>query len=306
MPPLGHPPFGPPGFGPPPDGFEMPQADVSGITRKWLDVAYASTSAAQQFDVFLPESGSGPFPVLMHIHGGAFAIGDKRDGHLEAYLRGLDHGYAVVSINYRLSGEAIFPAGLQDVKAAIRWLRANGAAYSLDPARIAACGASSGANYASMMGVTAGVAQFEDPALGNAGLVDDVQAVVDWFGPTDFLKMDEHLAANGLGPCDHSTAGSPESLYLGAPIGDVPEKVRQANPITYVNANMPPILIQHGRADNLVPVQQSIEFAEAIDKIAGPGRAELDLLDGAGHDDPAFSTSENMARVFAFLDRHLK
>jgi len=282
------------------------RADVSYITRKWLDVAYASLSPAQQLDIYLPESGEGPFPVILFIHGGAFAMGDKRDGQIESYLRGLQRGYAVVGVNYRLSGEAIFPAGLRDVRAAIRRLRAHGAMYRLDGSRIAACGESSGANYAAMIGVTDGVPLFDDPALADPGLPANVQAVVDWFGPTDFLKMDEQLAASGLGPCAHSRPDSPESLYLGAPLGEVPERVRLANPMTYISDRMPPILIQHGALDAVVPFQQSVGFARAIEERVGLGRYELDVLENAGHADPMFRTDENMARVFTFIDRHLR
>src|SRR5512137_2443883 len=105
----------------------VPPADVSHILRKWLDLPYASLSPAQELDIYLPDEGAGPFPVIFYIHGGAFALGDKRNIEVLPYLHGLAHGYAVVSVNYRLSGEAVFPAGLQDVKAAIRWVRAHGA-----------------------------------------------------------------------------------------------------------------------------------------------------------------------------------
>jgi integrase len=117
----------------------LPQADISHIQRKWLDIPYAKLSNSQTLDIYLPDEGDGPFSVILHIHGGAFAIGDKRDMPVTAYLRGLERGYAVVSVNYRLSGEAIFPAGLQDLKAAIRWQRANQEYYHLDGSKIAAC-----------------------------------------------------------------------------------------------------------------------------------------------------------------------
>ena len=300
MNPAGRPP------GPPEMGFEMPQADVSQVRRKWLDVPYAHLSPAQQLDIFLPDDGAGPFPVLLSIHGGAFEMGDKRDIHVLAFLRGLPRGYAVVSVNYRLSGEAIFPAGLQDVKAAIRWLRAHASEYSLDGDRIVAWGGSSGANYAAMVCVTANEGLFDDPALGNEHFPSDVQVGVDWFGPTDFLKMDEQLAENGLGPSDHSEEGSPESRYLGGRVTEIPEMARLANPITYVNPRMPPILIQHGRDDFLVPVQQSVELARAIEEEAGPDKFEFDIFDGAGHDDPIFESEENLDRVFAFIEGHLR
>ena len=283
-----------------------PEADVSHVRRKWLDVAYADVSPAQRLDIFLPDEGDGPFPVLLRIHGGAFAYGDKRDIHVLPFLSGLPRGYAVASVNYRLSGEATFPAGIQDVKAAIRWLRAHAADYLLDGRRVVAWGDSSGGNYAAMVCVSAGVGLFDDPALGNAEFPSDVQVGVDWFGPTDFLKMDEQLAESGLVRlADHRDADSPESLYLGGRITDLPEKVRMAGPITYLHPQMPPILIQHGRADFVVPVQQSLDLARAIDAVAGPGRYELDIFEGAGHEDPIFESAENLERVFAFIGRHL-
>jgi acetyl esterase/lipase len=288
-----------------PSPFEIPQANVDSVPRKWLDVAYADQSQAQQLDIYLPDHGDGPFPIILHIHGGGFAIGDKRDIHLVPYLRALQRGYAVVSVNYRLSAEAIFPAAVMDVKAALRWLRANSADYHLDDNRIAACGGSSGGNLAAMIALTAGVAEFEDHSQGAASYPCNVQAAVDMFGPTDFLKMDEQLAQNGLGPCDHNEAQSPESRYLGAPITQIPEKVVRANPMTYLHKDMPPMLIQHGRIDHLVPVQQSIIFVEKIKEIA-PAKVEFDILEDADHADRLFETAENMNRVLAFLDRHLK
>jgi dipeptidyl aminopeptidase/acylaminoacyl peptidase len=156
-----------------------------------------------------------------------------------------------------------------------------------------------------MLGLTANVPALDDPELGNPEFPCDVQAVVDWFGPTDFLKMDEQLAASGLGPCDHSQADSPESRFLGAPIPRIAERVREASPITYVHAGMPPFLIQHGRLDHLVPMQQSVLLAEAIEERAGRDRVEFEILEHAGHGDPLFEADGNMSRVFAFLDRNL-
>jgi len=286
--------------------IHIPSADVSHICRKWLDLPYASLSASQKLDIYLPAEGSGSFPVILYIHGGGFAIGDKRDIHVLAFLKGLERGYAVVSVNYRLSGEAIFPAGLKDIKSSIRWIRANSQKYQLDGTRIAACGGSSGGNYAAMVCLTANVTEFDDFTMGNPGVQCNVQAAVDWFGPTDFLKMDEQLAENGFGPSDHGEAESPESRYLGAKLSEVPLKVALANPMTYIHKHMPPILIQHGRLDTMVPVQQSIMFVEKLEKYVSHDRFEFDIIEGAGHGDPLFETDENMDRVFSFLDKHLK
>lgn len=284
----------------------VPPADVSHISRKWLDLSYAGLSLSQKLDIYLPDEGKGPFPVILYIHGGAFALGDKRNIEVLPYLKGLARGYAVVSVNYRLSGEAIFPAGLQDVKAAIRWVRANSAQYHLDRERIAAWGSSSGGNYAGMICLTANVEEFDDPSLGNPEYSCNVQAAVDWFGPTDFFKMDDQLDECGFGPSDHAGADSPESRYLGAKLADVPLKVEMANPLTYIHKHMPPILIQHGRLDTVVPVQQSMLFAEKLEKYVSRDCFEFDILEGAGHSDPLFITEENMERVFSFLDKHLK
>jgi acetyl esterase/lipase len=281
-------------------------ADVSHIQRKWLDLPYASLSPAQKLDIYLPEEGDGPFPVILHIHGGGFEIGDKCDVHVLPYLKALTRGYAVVSVNYRLSGEAIFPAGLQDIKASIRWLRADGKTYHLDSERIAACGGSAGGNYAAMVCLTANVTEFDDPRLGNMEYPCNVQVAVDMFGPTDFLKMDAQLNENGFGPGDHDEVHSPESKYLGAKLSDVPLKVELANPMTYIHEHMPPILIQHGRLDTMVPVQQSMIFVEKLEKYVSHDRFEFDIIEGAGHGDPLFETEENMDRVFSFLDKHLK
>jgi acetyl esterase/lipase len=286
--------------------FPIPKADVSHILRKWLDLPYALVSPAQKLDIYLPDHGEVPFPVIFYIHGGAFAIGDKRDFPVTSYFHGLNRGYAVVSVNYRLSGEAIFPAGLQDLKAALRWLRANQGTYNLDANRVAACGGSAGGYYAAMLCLTSGVSELEDLSLGNPECPCNVQAAVDMFGPTDFLKMDEQLAESGLGPCDHNEEDSPESRYMGAKISKIPSKVQLANPMTYVHPDMPPILIQHGRKDHLVPVQQSIIFMQKLEKMVNRGRFEFDILETADHGDPLFESQENMERVFSFLDKHLK
>ncbi len=289
-----------------PESFVPPNVDNSHIRRKWLDLTYALVSPAQRLDIYLPNTGEGPFPVFAYVHGGAFAIGDKASDQTGPYFMGLDHGYAVVAMNYRLSGEAVFPAAVEDVKAAIRWLRAHGKDYQLDIDRIVAGGQSAGGNLAAVVGMTNGLGMFGDPALGNADQSSDVQAVVDQFGPTDFLKMDEQLTASGLGPANHNEATSPESRYVGARIAEVPDLVKQADPMTYVHEGIPPILIQHGTGDDQVPVQQSLEFARVIEERAGRDRFELQLLDGARHAGPEFWTRENMSRVFEFLDRRLK
>jgi acetyl esterase/lipase len=246
--------------------------------------------------------------VILSIHGGAFIGGDKRDLQLTPMLKGLQRGYAVVSINYRMSGEAIFPALVQDVKAAIRWVRANAKRFLFDPERIATWGGSAGGHLALMAGVSAGLAELSDLSLGNPDQRENVQAVVAWFPPTDFLKMDEQLGESGfLPPAEfaHSAANSPESLILGQKITEIPELVRSANPETYLRPGLPPFFIQHGTRDDTVPHQQSLNFAKKLAVIT-PQTVTHELLPNARHADPVFETPQNIQKVLGFLDHALR
>ena len=288
---------------------QPPMVDTSFIKRRFLDIPYASLSPSQKLDIYLPDEGSGPFPVIVAIHGGAFMGCDKADMQVLPMLTGLKRGYAVVSINYRLSWQARFPALVQDAKAAVRWIRANANQYFLDAKRISAWGGSAGGYLATMLGVSARVPELEDLSLGNPEQSCDVQAVVSWYGPTNFLNMDALLAESGLLPPEgfrHSEANSPESLLLGARITTIPERVRAANPEIYIRPDAPPFFLQHGRADAVVPYQHSLQLAEKIKKTIGKERVQLELLDGATHADPCFESPENVNKVLDFLDRFLK
>jgi acetyl esterase/lipase len=288
--------------------FAPPMLDQSKYKRKWLDVSYASQSPSQKMDIYLPEEGNGPFPVILVVHGGAFMFGSKGETISEPMLQGIYHGYAVADINYRLSGEAIFPAQTYDCKAAVRFLRANAAQYRLDGSHIAAWGPSAGGHLVAMLGASAGVKALEDLEMGNPLESSAVQAVVDWCGPAeDFIRMDIEFQESRLGTPDHSAEFSPESCLLGQKITEVPELVAFASPMTYITAGVPPFLIQHGAIDHVVPVQQSINFASALARKAGLEKVILEVLPGVDHHgDPAFETRENLERVFKFLDEHLK
>jgi len=288
---------------------QPPPADTTFVKQRFLDIAYATRSPAEKLDIYLPDSGDGPFSVIVAIHGGAFMGCDKADMQVLPMLESLKRGYAVVSINYRLSWEAKFPALVEDGKAAIRWIRANAWQYKLDPEKIAAWGGSAGGYLSTMLGTSAGIRGLEDLSLGNPDQPCHVQAVVAWFGPTNFLKMDEQLTASGLLPPPgfrHNEANSPESLLLGQTITEIPEKVRTANPETYIRPGAPPFLLQHGTKDPVVPVQQSIEFAAMLKQVLGEEMIVLELLEGAEHADVRFETPENVARVLDFLDIQLK
>jgi acetyl esterase/lipase len=270
---------------------------------------YADLSEAQTLTLYVPEDGDGPFPLVIFIHGGGFMMGDNTMYGAEEIDPVVAAGYAVASLNYRLSGEAIFPAAVEDVKAAVRWLRANAETYNLDPDRFAAWGGSAGGNLAAMLGTSGDVAEFDNPDLGNEDVSSRVQAVVDQFGPLDFLQMDAQFAEDDVCPAsaeNHDAANSPESMYLGAPIQTVPELAAAANPITYVSDDDPPFFIQHGTADCNVPPAQSQELFDALIDVIGEDNVTLTFINGAGHATSEFRTPENVAAVIAFLDEALQ
>lgn len=288
---------------------QPPPADTSHIQRKYLNIPYAHQSAAQKLDIYLPDQGVELFPVIVAIHGGAFMGCDKGDMQVLPMLEGLKRGYAVISINYRMSGEAQFPALVQDAKAAVRWIRGNASLYGFDPQRIAAWGGSAGGYLAAMLGVSAGAPELEDLSLGHPEQPSHVQAVVDWFGPTHFLLMDEQLADSGMLPPPgfrHSEPNSPESLLLGGIITEIPERVKAASHETYIGEEAPPFLIQHGDKDATVPVQQSVGFARKLQEKFGAERIILEIIPDAEHADVKFETAGNVARVLDFLDHWLK
>ena len=143
--------------------------------------------------------------------------------------------------------------------------------------------------------------------MGNPKVSSKVQAVVSWYGPLeDFLKMDEELANSGMGVPNHSTSDSPESRLLGSPITQSPGRVKNASPMTYIKRYTPPFFIQHGLKDEIVPVEQSIHFAEHFARIAGLEKITFEILKDAKHADPLFDTPENIQKAFDFLDAHLK
>lgn len=275
------------------------------VAPTYKDLAYATLSSAQKLDIYLPTTGSGPFPLVIMVHGGGFMFGDKADG---GGLTGVDAllaaDYAVASINYRLSGKAQYPAQIYDAKAAVRFLRANASQYNLNSDKFGAWGASAGGNLVSLLGTTCGVAELEGD-LGNNDQSSCVQAVVDWFGPIDFLKMQDQLIEAG---CSASTndASSPESKLAGAPIQTVPEKVALTNPMNYITPDDAPFFIENGTADCNIPPVQNKNLADALSAVIGADNVTYISLEGAGHGGSQFETAENLAMVIAFLDKYLK
>ncbi|TCK22223.1 alpha/beta hydrolase [Pseudonocardia endophytica] len=282
-------------------------AAVSVTSPTHADIAYARASPSEVLDLWLPGDDRRPYPLVIFLHGGGFSGGDKSAvGPKVAPL--LRAGLAVASVNYRLSGEATFPAAAQDAKAAVRHLRAGAATYGLDPGRFAVWGESAGANLAALVGTTGDQPTvLDDPALGNGAVSDAVQAVVDWYGPVDFAQRERQSRAGGSDCRTPQIARADRHMtgYLGADVDTVPRRAAESNPITYLRtaASLPAFSIAHGTADCLVPLAQSTLLVDAL-RAAG-NRPDVHVRDGATHGDPRFDR-ELLAPTIAWLDGVLR
>jgi acetyl esterase/lipase len=216
-------------------------------------------------------------------------MGDKRKW-VRFELSYLNQGYAMASVNYRLSGEAVFPAQIEDCKAAVRWLRAHAAMYRLDPDHFATWGASAGGNLAAMLGATENIRDFDVGE--NLAVSSRVQAVADFFGPADLTRL--RLAS--------MEAGSVMSKYIGGTIKDNLNKARRASPISYVTKDCPPFLIVHGDQDPIVPYTQSVLMTAALQKAGVP--VTFYTVKGAKHG--GFRDPQVPVLTSAFFARYLK
>ena len=309
-----------PGQGPPsapvaPDPATAPHRNFPGGVTALTDVTYSINRGFRplKLDLYLNPARSPPKALVLWIHGGGWSGGDQRGGGIAApayqdwpaVLAGLAaRGYVVASITYRLSGEARYPAAIQDAKAAVRWLRGNAAAYGIDPNRVIAWGGSAGGQLAAVLGTSCNVAALEGAPVRGAQTSSCVQGVVDFYGPTDFSQMDGQRLPNTNSP-SHDAATSGESVYLGCALPQcAPETVRLANPIAFVDRSDPPFLIMHGDADTAVPPKQSQILYDALK--ANGVKAELVFVPGVNHIFAGATDAQGKAildKVFAFLDQ---
>ena len=236
-----------------------------------------------------------PMPGLVWIHGGAWREGNKEEG-FKPLLPFARQGYLCASIEYRLSHEAIFPAQIEDCKCAIRFLRAHAKEFHLDCDRIGVWGRSAGGHLAALLGTTHHVKELEGDG-GWENFSSRVQAVCDWFGPTDFLKIDDFPRK-----VKHSAADAPEALLIGGPVWQHQEKAVKANPIAYVTKDAPPFLIVHADDDLIVPLNQSQLLFEALQQ-AGVEVA-LEIVRGGGHG-KNFDSPSLLKNLKNFFARHL-
>jgi acetyl esterase/lipase len=279
------------------------QLTFPGGVNATFDVTYANLRGFRPLtlDLYQPESRGMAMPLVVFVHGGGWNGGDTRQAAGFAdFPRELANlaaqGYVVASVSYRLSGEARFPAAVQDVKSAIRWLRGRSRDLNVDITRVAVWGEGAGGQLAALTGVTCGVAPFEPPAApgrqegGEETASVCVQAVIDWYGATDL----QNLAADNLGQPDAAgfkpvAAGEfqpPPSSDAGSFLGCEPAlcppmAARLASPLAFISATSPPFLIQHGEEDKVIAPRQSQRLHEALRKAGVP--AELITYPNVGH-----------------------
>jgi len=272
------------------EGTRSVLADGTTLVR---DIPYVPGGhERQKLDVYLPSSQTDkPRPLVVWVHGGAWLAGSKEQCPARSFLK---HGYVVASINYRLSQHAIFPAQIEDCKAAIRFLRAHADRYGIDPERIGVWGASAGGHLVALLGTTGDVEDFDTEP--NRHVSSRVQAVCDFFGPTDLTQMSAFPSQ-----MDHDAPDAPEARLIGGPVQENKDACRRANPITYVSREDPPFLICHGDKDPLVPHNQS-ELLEKALRDKGVS-VTLHTVKGGGH---GWRDAEVDRLVQEFFDRHLK
>lgn len=302
----------------PANPMALPTLDVSAVSRKWLNVDYTPKNPhpARKLDIYLPEEGDGPFPTIICIHGGAFWGGQKDDVQVAAYMEGLDAGFAVVSVEQRLcsmmpdrsySPEGLFPNPVFDFKAAIRFLRANAEKYKLDPTRFATAGGSAGGYHAVMAAASANVPAMYDPSLGYADVDGSVQAVVDWFGVGDLVVQSQYTEDTPMKLPDGTEfkLDNYADIFLGANCREAQNLAYFASPETWVTPDMPPVLIQHGTTDEIVPITCSQRLAAKIEAICGKDRVQFEPFEGYMHGDMRFNNPDNVAKMLKWLKEKL-
>ena len=261
-----------------------------------FDVPYARVEqTVLALDLFLPRAGEAPCPVIVFIHGGAWMTGQRFDIPREIIAL-TSHGYAVATVDYRLSRYDRFPANVHDVKASVRFLRGNARKYGLDPDRIALVGLAAGGHLAILAGNACGDLE---GTIGDHTDVSSVpQAIVSFHGPTNLRTILLQRTPTGMGK--HRP---PVEQMLGGPPEKRPDWARLASPVEHINANAPPILLVHGDADDQVPVDQAYEMQAAYRKTGST--VEMLITEGANHRSLKRMDQRRIAAMEKFLGQHM-
>ncbi len=256
------------------------------------DIVYGKGAVEDlKLNLARPKAADGARPCVVVIHGGGWAAGSK-EGHNSQTWDLVKRGYVSATVGYRFAPKHLFPAQVEDVKCAVRYLRANAEKYGIDPQRIGAVGFSAGAHLSMMLG-TMGKEDGLEGEGGNPEQPSQVNAVVAFFGPTDFVNLEFPDASRPI-----------VEKWIGGTKKDKPEEYRKASPIVYVNKGDAPTLLIQGTKDPLVPHAQATAMVEAMTAAGVPGRC--DLIVGAGHGWGGAELNRTVDATYAFFDQHLK
>jgi acetyl esterase/lipase len=273
----------------------IPAEGSAQTARKTADIEYARVGDhALKLDLYQP--GQPDAPLLVWVHGGAWERGSKEQMQVE---RLLDHGFAIASVDFRPASAAPFPAQVHELKAAVRFLRAQAGQYGYDASRIGVLGASSGGHLAALVGTTNGDADLEGTLGDHRDTASTVHAIVSYFGASNLLTILDQSTPFGLGVRTPAL-----ERLLGALPKDTEALARRASPVFQVDGSDPPLLLLHGDQDPQMPINQSHELEGAYEK-AGL-EAELIVVHGAAHGGEAFFDEARTDQVAAFLDEHLR
>lgn len=270
------------------------------------NVDYVGKNAVHQnMDIYIPQGLKSPAPVIVFIHGGGWAGGSKGSGNVPFFQPSFNSGFICADINYRLSADSAWPAQIEDCKTAIRFLKANAAKYNIDTCRFGVIGGSAGGHLCAMVGTSAGVISLEGLHQGYPNVSSHVQAVVDMFGPTDFLLMDEHYSAScGAGRLIHEH-NSPETQLLNIDyLHKYPARVQTANPINYITPDDAHFFIIHGGGDCTVPTYQSV-ILDSMLTVKGIPADVFIIAAGQGHGGPYYSMPARTTLYNTFFLNHL-
>lgn len=268
-------------------------ADV--VAHKDIEFARVGEHALK-LDLYLPADSRQAPPLLIYIHGGAWRGGSKKDVPIAALA---ERGFALASVDYRLTPVAPFPANVHDLKAAVRFLRAKAGEFGYDPKRFAIVGSSAGGHLAALAGVSNGHQELEGEVGAQRSVSSDVQAIVSFYGAANLQTILGQSTPHGL-----NVRVPALQLLLGGQPGEKPALARLASPVAHVDAHAPPLLLLHGDADPQMPLGQSRELHAAYTQAKRP--VEFIVLPGSVHGGKEFYDAVRLALVKEFLDKHLR
>lgn len=266
--------------------------DMSQFPKTALNIPYANTKNLRQtLDIIYPSNGTAPYKTIMVIHGGGWMMGNKQSETIAPIFQVVNQGYAIVSLNYRLSNEVTWPKPLHDAKTAIRFIRANADSFKLDAQTLVVWGVSSGGHIAEMLGATNNNQAYEDLTMGYDIYSSTVQGIISWYGVSDITG----LTKTGIPYADK---------IMGYDVKKNKIQAKDSSPINLVTKDFPPILLVHGTKDQVVPYQQSVDMQKKVNQIT---RIKTDLITfkGAVHADDKIKSVENVMNNLNFVDHIL-